>query len=922
MATSSDKSIIVASILIASALSNNDGCSCSCDPDPDRDNTYTVDVDPFDRRDDRCSGCGDCSDPEPRCGDGYIEGDEVCEPGVSADETCQEWGYEHGDAVYCTSECQWSTADCSDSVCGDELVEGTEECDDGNRLGGDGCSELCVVEHCGDGVVTPELGEVCDGTVGCLDDCTRQAVADDGVCDEGEGWTDSPGVIRSADCRCGDATFVTIDADFLGANTTLEPFGCYRVASDLTVANLAVPEGVTLAFEDGAGWTIGDAAPASFGVTGTEDAPVIFASARSFTGETPQAGAWDGITVAHTDGTIRFDFVEVEAAGVDSEAAITIAPAHEGADVSVILREVTIDRSAGAGVRVEPDGGFATSPDAFTGRGLHISGTAGPAIDLRAHHVTGLWRMEEGRPAPHKHNIRGEVVVRSSPEITTPHEVWLAPISRPDAMDRIAYADEQSSCGLDSEGMIRCTGPGDDGLTAPRSREPGTVLLLETQLSTVERAWSRGDGPALRCGITLAEGTLACDLEGAPAALPDGPFEASALRPAGWGLVATTSDGDILLAPTVSGDAIEMWFVPSPEDPIADVSLQGSGRANDGLLYEIRESGALTVYAINGPITERVGASERPAEPAGTRLIPVRGPRPGFAYPDDTVRHPSTGDAIALCESGSPARITGDAAICAFCAADSEDGLNGFGCIDPEGEVHQLTIGIDDVVAVGWSFHVLAYGLRLEGPTLLSGSPPIARAPDFTLQGMDGIFEFPSSADLRVAGGVRVAVSPNTRVDVAAVAEIGGPDDPVTFVGIDGATWGPLALGDSAVERAVHVRMLHTGEDGALSVAGASGSVTATAIVASADAPISGDAAALASCSVAAFEGAVMDESFAFCTESSTLCPDSWFFATACDGLVECPSAEYDETGCVGDACVADAGCWGVCAEGVCAAPP
>jgi cysteine-rich repeat protein len=43
-------------------------------------------------------------------------------------------------------------------ACGDGLVAGTEQCDDGNTLAGDGCSPACRFEYCGDGVVgiTPE----------------------------------------------------------------------------------------------------------------------------------------------------------------------------------------------------------------------------------------------------------------------------------------------------------------------------------------------------------------------------------------------------------------------------------------------------------------------------------------------------------------------------------------------------------------------------------------------------------------------------------------------------------------------------------------------------------------------------------------------------------------------------------------------
>ena len=59
----------------------------------------------------------------------------------------------------------------SGAVCGDGMIGGIESCDDGNADVGDGCSPACTWEFCGDGVVQPMLGEVCDGGT-CLPDCS------------------------------------------------------------------------------------------------------------------------------------------------------------------------------------------------------------------------------------------------------------------------------------------------------------------------------------------------------------------------------------------------------------------------------------------------------------------------------------------------------------------------------------------------------------------------------------------------------------------------------------------------------------------------------------------------------------------------------------------------------------------------------
>lgn len=71
---------------------------------------------------------------ETTCGDDLVEGAEMCEPSQTEG---------------CTSQCQFAP-DCSGdgectSECGDGLVL-SEDCDDGNKLNGDGCDENCQVE--------------------------------------------------------------------------------------------------------------------------------------------------------------------------------------------------------------------------------------------------------------------------------------------------------------------------------------------------------------------------------------------------------------------------------------------------------------------------------------------------------------------------------------------------------------------------------------------------------------------------------------------------------------------------------------------------------------------------------------------------------------------------------------------------------
>lgn len=78
------------------------------------------------------------------------------------------------------------------AVCGDGVYDPGEQCDDGNREGEDGCSDLCSLEDllsCGDGKRGP--GETCDdGNVmdgdGCSATCQSEGVCGDGSQDPGE----------------------------------------------------------------------------------------------------------------------------------------------------------------------------------------------------------------------------------------------------------------------------------------------------------------------------------------------------------------------------------------------------------------------------------------------------------------------------------------------------------------------------------------------------------------------------------------------------------------------------------------------------------------------------------------------------------------------------------------------------------------
>jgi len=152
------------------------------------------------------------------CGNGHIDPGEACDDGntvggdgcsadcsmVEAGWTCPNVGGNGGPCVKAPA-----------NTCGDGIVAGVEQCDDGNTVSGDGCSSTCNVEagytcptagkpckkieFCGDGVVDLDIGEQCDdGNVlsgdGCSATCT---IEPNYVCP-------TPGQPCVSTVKCGD----------------------------------------------------------------------------------------------------------------------------------------------------------------------------------------------------------------------------------------------------------------------------------------------------------------------------------------------------------------------------------------------------------------------------------------------------------------------------------------------------------------------------------------------------------------------------------------------------------------------------------------------------------------------------------------------------------------------------------------------
>ncbi|HEY1099252.1 MAG TPA: DUF4215 domain-containing protein [Myxococcota bacterium] len=121
------------------------------------------------------------------------------------------------------------------AVCGDGVVNGTDECDDGNDVDGDGCTD-CVIDECGDGVVNN--GDECDdgndvdgdGCTACvIDVCGDGIVNNDDECDDGND-VDGDGCTVCVIDVCGDG--VANNGDECDDGNDVDGDGCTACVID------------------------------------------------------------------------------------------------------------------------------------------------------------------------------------------------------------------------------------------------------------------------------------------------------------------------------------------------------------------------------------------------------------------------------------------------------------------------------------------------------------------------------------------------------------------------------------------------------------------------------------------------------------------------------------------------------------------
>lgn len=164
--------------------------------------------------------------PESVCGDGLVEDSEECDDGDDADDDA------------CTNACKLAT-------CGDGIVGPGEACDDGNDDEVD-CTSTCALPTCGDGIV--QAPEACDAggeTAECNGNCT-QSMCGDGTPNTSAGESCDPGG-ETAECdtdcsepACGDGV-LNVSAGEECDDADLEPGDtCSKTCQETVIVDMAL----------------------------------------------------------------------------------------------------------------------------------------------------------------------------------------------------------------------------------------------------------------------------------------------------------------------------------------------------------------------------------------------------------------------------------------------------------------------------------------------------------------------------------------------------------------------------------------------------------------------------------------------------------------------------------------------------------
>jgi len=163
----------------------------------------------------------------PGCGNGVVEAPEECDDGdedqtdecligcksASCGDGFRHFGVELCDEGLANSDTGKCKLNCTLQTCGDGLVGPGENCDDGNDVNADMCSNACAPPGCGDMVVNAP--EACDdgnasNTDACLPSCVAASCGDGIVqigvedCDDGNASNTDACLVGCVPATCGD----------------------------------------------------------------------------------------------------------------------------------------------------------------------------------------------------------------------------------------------------------------------------------------------------------------------------------------------------------------------------------------------------------------------------------------------------------------------------------------------------------------------------------------------------------------------------------------------------------------------------------------------------------------------------------------------------------------------------------------------
>ncbi len=144
---------------------------------------------------------------------------------IDSGEQCDDGNTNNGDG--CSSTCQTEPAT---PLCGNNIVDFSEQCDDGNTNNGDGCSSTCQTEP-----ATPACGDmICDSGetfTNCPSDCSP--VCGDSLCEFGEGSFNCP-----SDCQPVCGNFICdVGENFLSCTADCPP-SCGNQICEAVESNL------------------------------------------------------------------------------------------------------------------------------------------------------------------------------------------------------------------------------------------------------------------------------------------------------------------------------------------------------------------------------------------------------------------------------------------------------------------------------------------------------------------------------------------------------------------------------------------------------------------------------------------------------------------------------------------------------------